>query len=134
MAGTKSTIDAQGQASDDAGVMLKMKDTKIRILEDQVNAEARHEMSVRLRLCRCHQQILEIDLPLFCRTKASSGIRQLLNQRRFWYLCTGHNDDVLTLCFLSCTLPQMVTNAKAAGEEIAALHMRLMEMEFQRDL
>ena len=68
MAGTKSTIDAQGQASDDAGVMLKMKDTKIRILEEQVDATTRHEMSVRLR---CDQQLLGcyMVLPLLFNTK-----------------------------------------------------------------
>lgn len=36
MAGTKSNNNLQGKASDEAGVMLKIKESKIRILEEQV--------------------------------------------------------------------------------------------------
>ncbi|CAM9134046.1 unnamed protein product [Hapterophycus canaliculatus] len=61
MAGTKSKNNPQGEDSGGAGVILKMKESKIRILEEQ-----------------------------------------------------------------------MVTNAKAAGDEIAALQMRLMEIEFDK--
>ena len=47
MAGANTSGKSQGQAADDASAMLKMKESKIRILEEQVKDGA------KVTCCKC---------------------------------------------------------------------------------